>query len=68
MNIRALFGRREPADMRSTEIAHAVASERSAASRAGYVTLNQREREKIRAATIALAEKIGRPDVADPLR
>lgn len=71
-----IFGRRETMladrapslDDSEPRIARAVAAERSAASRAGYVTLHERERAKIRAATIALAETIGRPDLADPLR
>lgn len=71
-----IFGRREtmfadPAlgvDDIEQRIHRAVSRERSAASRAGYVTLHERERAKIRATTIALAEKIGRPDLADPLR
>ncbi|HEV7340851.1 MAG TPA: hypothetical protein VGN68_04395 [Sphingopyxis sp.] len=38
------------------------------AGRSGNIVRHDRERAKIRAATIALAEKIGRPDLADPLR
>lgn len=38
------------------------------AGRGGYVVRHQREREKIRATTIRLAEKIGRPELAEPLR
>jgi hypothetical protein len=64
VNWRDLFrGRSRPADLEAE-----VAAERSAASRAGYVTLHDRERAKIRKATITLAEKIGRPDLAEPLR
>ena len=38
------------------------------AGRGGYIVRHDRERAKIRAATIVLAEKIGRPDLAKPLR
>lgn len=38
------------------------------AGRGGYIVRHDRERAKIRETTIALAEKIGRPDLAEPLR
>jgi hypothetical protein len=38
------------------------------AGRVGYHTRRQLERDKIRAATIALAEQIGRPELAERLR
>lgn len=38
------------------------------AGRGGYIVRHDRERDKIRKATIALAEKIGRPELAEPLR
>lgn len=38
------------------------------AGAAGYVVRRTQERAKIRETTIALAEKIGRPDLAEPLR
>ena len=38
------------------------------AGRGGYIVRHDRERAKIRETTIALAEKIGRPELADPLR
>lgn len=38
------------------------------AGRGGYIVRHDRERAKIRDTTIALAEKIGRPDLAERLR
>lgn len=38
------------------------------AGRGGYIVRHDRERAKIRETTIALAEKIGRPDLAEKLR
>lgn len=74
MNLRALFRRRVPAPVMVSEdiaerlIADAVAAERSAASRAGYVTQRERERARVRETTVRIAERIGRPDLAEPLR
>lgn len=74
MNLRALFRRRAPApvmvskDIAERLIADAVAAERSAASRAGYVTQRERERARVRETTVRIAEGIGRPDLAEPLR
>lgn len=74
MNLRALFRRQAPApamvseDAAERSIADAVAVERSAASRAGYVTQRERERARVRETTVRIAERIGRPDLAEPLR
>ncbi len=38
------------------------------AGRGGYIVRHAQERAKIRETTIALAEQIGRPDLAEPLR
>lgn len=38
------------------------------AGRAGYIVRHDRERAKIRETTIALAEQIGRPELAERLR
>lgn len=69
-----IFGRGEPSKAMVSEdaverlIADAVAAERSAASRAGYVTQRERERARVRETTVKIAELIGRPDLAEPLR
>lgn len=74
MNLHGLFRRHAPAPAMVSEdsverlIADGVAAERSAASRAGYVTLRDRERARVREMTIKIAESIGRPDLAEPLR
>lgn len=62
MNLRALFRRREPAASAPAPVTCAEAG------RGGYIVRHDRERAKIRATTIELAEKIGRPDLAKPLR
>lgn len=74
MNFRGLFRRHAPTPAMVSEdtverlISDRVAAERSAASRAGYVTLRDRERARVRETTIRIAERIGRPDLAEPLR
>lgn len=40
----------------------------SEAGRGGYIVRHDRERAKIRETTIKLAEQIGQPEKADPLR
>jgi len=55
MNLRPLFRRRRP-----------VSS--SDAGRALAATRHGNERARIRATTIEIAERIGRPDLAEPLR
>ena len=60
MNLRALFRRRKPASPRAITCAEA--------GRDGYIVRHDRERAKIRETTIALAEQIGRPELAEPLR
>ena len=62
MNLRTLFRRREPAASAPAPVTCAEAG------RGGYIVRSQRERDKIRKTTIALAEKIGRPELAEPLR
>lgn len=62
MKLISLFRRREPASSSSPPVTCAEAG------RGGYIVRHDRERAKIRETTIALAEKIGRPDLAEPLR
>ena len=72
MNLRALFRRREPAASAPAPEAVVPAGPPpitcAEAGRGGYIVRHDRERAKIRATAIALAEKIGRPDLAKPLR
>lgn len=58
----AMFRRREPAASAPAPVTCAEAG------RGGYIVRHDRERAKIRATTIALAENIGRPDLEKPLR
>lgn len=51
------FARRRPAPTTCAE-----------AGRTGALVKADREREKIRATTIALAKQIGRPELAEPLQ
>lgn len=78
-----IFGRREPAAVTlvETEAGQVVVLPEGSmlvrrpapvtcaeAGRGGYIVRHDRERAKIRETTIALAEKIGRPDLAERLR
>lgn len=60
MNLRALFRRRKPAAPRAITCAEA--------GRDGYHTRKAIESARYRATAIAIAERIGRPDLAEKLR
>lgn len=72
MNLRALFRRREPAA--SAPAPEAVVSAGSTpitcaeAGRALAATRYRNDRDHFRATAVLLAERIGRPDLAKPLR
>jgi hypothetical protein len=72
MNLRALFRRRDPAASAPAPEAIVPAGPPpitcAEAGRGGYIVRHDRERAKIRTTTIALAEKIGRPELAERLR